>query len=234
MFNFQSKGISSIGIIIVIVAVVLLSGGLYFYLQKQIPETPSDLQGQEQEEELIVGEQEEEELIGEQEESDSVSNNTNCDNYDCLIAAASQCQPISAIISYSEIPFPLNPDMFASGQTKYEIKKSSGANDCILIISFLSASFTISDKGREAALAQGMTDAQINAQLQTMNDSLQSVAGRQTICPSNASIITTYLTDSKNYLESGNFQFEMSVGSSEATVTYTLSSGQKLICTNEQ
>jgi len=223
MFNFQNKGISSIGIVIVVV-VILLGGGLYFYLQQQIPEIPSGLQ--EQEEELTVGEQEEEELIGEQ-------NDTTCDNYDCLITAASKCQPISAIISYSEIPFPLNPDMSASGQTKYEIKKSSDANDCILIISFLSASFTISDKGREAALVQGMTDAQIDAQLQTMNDSLQSMVGRQTICPSNASIITTYLTDSKNDLESGSFQFEMSVDSSEETVTYNLSSGQKLICTNE-
>lgn len=152
---------------------------------------------------------------------------SSCDNYQCLISAASQCQPISVTISYSGIPFPLNPNMSVSGQTKYEIKKSSGVNDCILTFSSSVTSLSISDKGRKTALAQGMTDAQITAQLQTMNDSMKSVAETQTTCPSNASAISTYLTDAKN----GTSRVEVKGGLTGQATTYTTSAGQKLVCT---
>jgi len=156
---------------------------------------------------------------------------TACDNYQCLIAAASRCQPIAAAISYSgtPVPLPLHSHISASGQIEYEIKKSSGVNDCLLTISSLANVFSISDAGRRASLASGMTDAQITAQLQTMNDSLKSMAGVQTICPSQASIISAYLTDTAAYYEkkSGNINVE----SNGQTTTYTTSSGQKLACT---
>ena len=38
--NFHNQGQSLIGIIIVLVIVGLISGGLYYYLSKQIPEVP--------------------------------------------------------------------------------------------------------------------------------------------------------------------------------------------------
>ena len=38
--NFYNSGQSLIGIIIVLVIVGLISGGLYYYLSKQIPEVP--------------------------------------------------------------------------------------------------------------------------------------------------------------------------------------------------
>jgi len=155
------------------------------------------------------------------------SANTTCDNYQCLITAASVCQPILVTISYTDIPFPLNPDMSASGQTKYEIKKASGLNDCILIFSSPIAVLSVSDEGRQAALNNGMTDNQINDQLQTMNNSLKSVSDVKTTCQSNASIISEYLTDAKN----GNTKVEGKVNSAGQTTTYTTSSGQKLACT---
>jgi hypothetical protein len=158
---------------------------------------------------------------------------TTCDNYQCLIAAASQCQPISVTISYSGMPFPLDPDISESGQTKYEIQKSSGVNNCNLIFSSPITVLSVSEKGRAAALAQGMTDAQINAQLQTMNNSLKSevVTQSQNTCPSNTSTISAYLAYYENDLKNGNLKVEGEANSTGQTTTYTTSSGQKLVCT---
>ena len=158
----------------------------------------------------------------------TTATNANCDNYQCLISAASQCKPISVTISYSGVP---TIGFIASGQTKYGIKKSSGVNDCILTFSSPFTFFSLYDEGRAVALAQGMTDAQITAQLQTINDSLKSAAGTQTICQSKANIITSYLTDAeKRKIEFIGSDLDLT-GQQTQTATYTTSSGQKLVCT---
>ena len=169
-----------------------------------------------------------------------------CDNYDCLISAASQCQPISVIVSYSEkptliLPF---PDYSVSGQIKYEIKKSSGVNDCILTFSPVASTLSISEEGRKNLLAQGMTDDQIDASSQMMNENLELADEEQTTCQSDANIITAFLTDEKKLTTVTNLEEEMGSynvkvqiegsllsASKSKTVTYTLSSGQELICT---
>lgn len=103
-------------------------------------------------------------------------------------------------------------------------------NSCTLIFSSPVTIFSISDKGRAAALAKGMTDAQITAQLQTMNDSMKSVAGSPTTCPSNASAISAYLTDMKD--NDGLVKSESkSTSFGQSTTIFTTSSGQKLACT---
>ncbi|MDO8743444.1 MAG: hypothetical protein Q7J30_02760 [Candidatus Azambacteria bacterium] len=153
-----------------------------------------------------------------------------CDNYQCLISAASQCQPISTTISYSGVPFPLDPEISGSGQMKYEIKKSSKTDSCVLVFSNPVASLSISDKGRKAALASGMTDAQITAQLQTMNDSYKSVAGMQTTCSSNTNAIVSLLTDTVTNMNDGTLKVDVKINLNETT--YTTSSGLKLVCTD--
>lgn len=238
-------------IIIVILVVVLVGGVIWFLstLTSKEPTLPEEETTEEAEvpEEKIVDE--ETELPGAVIPPNSVANDTICDNYDCLISAASQCQSISATVSYSEIPnllFPF-PDFSISGQTEYEIKKSSGVNDCILNFSPVLSIISISEEGRENLLAQGITDNQINADLQTMNKNLELAAEEQTICPSNAAIITAFLTDEKKLTTLTNFtNFEEEMGSYDVkvhiegslfssskskTVTYTLSSGQELVCT---
>ena len=157
---------------------------------------------------------------------------TICDNYQCLIAVASECQPISVTISYSEIPFPLDPNISMSGQKQYEIKKSSGANNCTLIFSSPVASFSISDQGRKAELALGkITNAQIDAQLQAMNDSTKSAAGMQTTCSSSTSTISSYLTDAMTNMKNGSLTVDFKSDLNGHT-TYTTTSGQKLVCTD--
>jgi len=162
--------------------------------------------------------------------STATATNTVCDNYQCLIAAASQCQPLSVIISYSMEP---TIGFYASGQIKYEIKKSSGVNDCTLIYSSPVTSLSISDEGRAAALAKGMTDAQIIAEMQTINNSLKSEAGIHITCPSDTSVISAYLTDSKSNparnIASGIwYGGKSTIGQPR---NFTTSSGQKLACT---
>lgn len=157
----------------------------------------------------------------------SVSLNTNCSDYDCLISAAKQCQPVSGIISYSGVPNPLSDTFLMSGQNKYEIIKSpSVSNNCTFVYSSLTSTFNVSDKGHKTLLAQGMTETQITSQLKTMNESLKSIIGLKNTCVSNAGTIAAYITDAKN----GN----LDSSTSGSTTTYTISSGQKLICTAEQ
>jgi hypothetical protein len=156
--------------------------------------------------------------------------NTVCDNYQCLIAAASKCQPISVNISYSGFPFPFDPNISMSWQQKYEIKKSSGVNDCSLIFSFPVVYFSISDEGRKAELALGkITDAQINTQLQTMNDSTKSATGIQMSCLSSTKAIVDYLTDAMTNMKTGDITFDIS-SDLNGNTTYTTTSGQKLVC----
>jgi hypothetical protein len=155
-----------------------------------------------------------------------------CDNYECLIIAAKQCQPISVTVSYSGVPFPLDPNVSRSGQTNYEIKKSSGVNDCSLAFSSPLSVFSISDEGRKAELALGkITDAQINAQLQIMNDSSKLSAGMQTSCLGSTNAIVDYLTDAKTNMKNGSLTVDFSSDLNGHT-TFTTTSGQKLVCTD--
>ena len=213
MNKLKSQGIAPIIIMIIIVGVLAVAAGGYFVAVKR----PTS----------VVSPQTQMPPLNEYKMAPPTAPAT-CDNYQCLISAAAQCQPISVIVSYSGMPSPFLSGMLVSGQTKYEIKKSSGVNDCVLVFSSPVTVFSISNKGREAALAKGMTDAQITAQLQTMNDSLKSVVGIQT-CPSNTSAISAYLTDMKD--NGGNLKIESKVNSTGQTTTYTASAGQKLICT---
>ena len=159
--------------------------------------------------------------------------NSNCNNFQCLISAALECQPISTILSYSGIQAPFFPGVIMSGQTKYEIKKSSGENNCTLIFSSPVTSFGISDEGMKEALSQGITADQITAQLQTMNSSSKLIAGMQSTCSSNKSTIVSYLTDAALYMEEGNLKLKTKTDLFSGQTTYTTSSGQKLVCISE-
>ena len=214
----------------VIIGVAVLGGGAYLASQtifksKETPKISNEVSNQPSTETPVNTTTSQSSQQSAAQSQSQNPENKNCDNYQCLITAATQCQPITTTISYSNLPFPLNPDMLTAGKTQYEIKKSSDTNNCTLIFSSPETTFSISEKGRQAALAQGMTDAQIAAQLQTMNSSVNSeVATKsQTTCPSNANAIVSYLTDMQNGTQN--------VQSNGQTATYTTSAGQKLICT---
>ena len=231
-YNFNMKRnngfVPIVLIVIVITTIAFIGSGVYVYQKNKIKYQDDTIKNQKMVDTQIISTS-----TKDNETENKIATTTakiqkikNCDNFQCLITAASQCQPISVIVAYSGLPFPLNPDMSVSGQTKYEIKKLSGVNNCSLSFSSLSTFFSISDKGRKDALASGITDTQITTQLQIMNDSFKSVAGMQTTCPSNSSAIVDYLTDQ----ERGSFKIEVKSNLTEQTSTYTTSSGKKLVC----
>ncbi len=165
----------------------------------------------------------------------------NCDgNMDCLIAAASTCQPISATIS-STGPNPLIQGFDQMSKTKYEIKNSTNPNSCILVYSLLSSSVSISDANRKLALSEGLTSAQIDAQLKSMNSSFVDFTSQfgnpPTTCVSTKATIVSYLTDAKNHFSAGDGGVQISMGTNSSgtgstnTITNTTSTGQKLVCT---
>lgn len=156
---------------------------------------------------------------------DSSNPSTTSDSYRSLISAAAQCRAITLTISYTGLPYPLVPEIFTSGQTKYEIKKSSDISNCTLIFSSPFSTLTLSEKGRKEALSNGVTDAQIETQLKTMNDSINSIVATQTetVCTGPSSIISNYISDTQK----GNTQVTIN----GKTVTYTTSAGQNLVCT---
>ncbi|MCL5733090.1 MAG: hypothetical protein M1334_00285, partial [Patescibacteria group bacterium] len=157
--------------------------------------------------------------------------NATCDNYQCLISAATQCEPIYATITYSNTQFPMNPDISVSGQTKYEVNKSNSANSCVLTFSSPTTSLSVSIKGREDLIAKGLTDAQITAQVKAMNDSSKLAASFQNICTSSPKIIVSYLTAMENGATiQGTTNAEESIGSSNETMTYTMPDNQELTC----
>lgn len=168
----------------------------------------------------------------------SVSINTatklNCDdNWQCLISAANQCQSVSGVVSYNNVPNPLIPWLLNSGRTKYEIKKS--VNSCTVVSSIISASLALSAEGRSKALADGSTNAEIDARLKTMNGSFKDVIGLPTTCTASGSTIASYLTDAKSgNTGSGEFSFSTDFSSTSSQSTVTTSSGQKLTCSTAQ
>jgi hypothetical protein len=157
----------------------------------------------------------------------STKSSTQCNNYSCLIHAASTCTPISATIDYSVANF-IVPGTIQSGQTNYVIKKSSGINNCTLVMTYISSVIKVTDAGRSEMIASGLTNSEIDAQLKIMNTALAQATGQATTCASNAKTITAYLTDQNNH---NTIEGTFTVNSSGQTVSkYKTSSGLVISC----
>lgn len=163
---------------------------------------------------------------------DNPSNNSGCDNYTCLISAAQNCEQIVATISYTDVPNPIvealdMPDIFlTSGQSVYEIKKKDEENLCSIYISHPSLTLTFTEDYKKELSAQGLTEQDINSQLEMMNDSLNSeeVTQSKEICTAGGNVIAEFLRD----MEKGNLNIEANTGTRETV--YTTSSGNILKC----
>ena len=125
-----------------------------------------------------------------------------------------------------------DPYFLISGRRQYEIKKSSGVNNCTLIFSSPVTLLSTTDIGRKEAQNQGMTDAQIAAYIQSLNDSYNETAEDQMTCLGKTDAISDYLTDEESNLKTGNLRFKVDISFKDNTATYTTSSGKKLVCTN--
>lgn len=170
--------------------------------------------------------------LGKTDESIQTVNETPsaCADYGCLAAAAAQCRTISADVIYKDMPNPLLPMFVMSGTNRFSIQGTP--EHCTLSYSSLSSVFTLTPEGQKAALEEGSTQAEIDAQLKSMNESVASGSLVPAICESDAATIAQYLTDRKNgYVgEVSSFTHLDTTTGSVSETTSTLSTGGKLTC----
>lgn len=224
-------------VLIIVLLTTLILGGIYLWQEKGKNEiTQNKLEQIENEEIKQVNESQSTStpsVTANSALSNSLPKGAVCDNFQCLITAAAECRLISASISYSGMPFLLGS---SSGTVKFEIKKSSGVRDCILIFSSpVNSSINISNEGRRLLLDQGMTDAAITAYIQSVNDGFKSATETETTCRGSAAAVSDYLTDYESNLKSGTISFDVSnLDFENNTATHTTSSGKKLTCTTTE
>ena len=149
-----------------------------------------------------------------------------CNNWDCFITAAKQCQSASGVVSYNNFNVPILESLRVSGKTKYEIKKSGTA--CTLTVTRTEQTLSMSAEERAKLIAQGTTNQEIDAQLKGMNEGAQQyLIGKPIVCSAATSAIAVYVQDEKNNT-GGNVSFTSKTG----MTTYTTTSGEKVSCTN--
>jgi hypothetical protein len=157
-------------------------------------------------------------------------NIVNCaGNLDCLIKSVNDnCQAATATLSYSNFPSPILVGFDQAGETKYDI--SGSATSCTLKSKIISSTFSVSDANRKILQGKGVTNAQIDAQLEVANKSFASSGNFISSCPSTKAIIASYLSDlKKGPMGSGNVEFALK--GNVSTTTTTTTTGQKLVCT---
>lgn len=158
-----------------------------------------------------------------------------CNNYDCLITAASQCQPITAIID-SKTPHPIFPYMTISGKAKISINQGGSLTKCELISSSIGEPVASIAKEEQAKLlSQGYTQSDLDFQLQDINNSFKenqnSSNNTDTICKSNTVILVQYLKDLKDQKNiKSEFSAHTTLATTTSTAIFTTSLGQKLTC----
>lgn len=164
----------------------------------------------------------------------AVGSQINCGNdWSCLVTAASKCSSVTAVISFSNMRNPILQDFVNSGKTRYEIKPQGST--CVLTYVSLEASMNISEEGKVAAQAHGITAAQIESQLEIMNKSILGTLNLKTTCTDNASTIASYLSDvQKNSIGDVSVSFSADQSGSKSKSTYKTSSGKELTCYTEQ
>ena len=129
----------------------------------------------------------------------SQSGTTKCDSIDCLIAMASTCQKAEFIYNFSS-PFPLIKELTFSGNSYYGISGKNADGSCSLVQQSRGGSVTLSEKNRQALIAGGQTEAQINDQIATINASLNSPDVLKSIftCTGTSVNIASFLKNAKN------------------------------------
>ena len=160
-----------------------------------------------------------------------------CNNYDCLIAAASQCQPITAIIDFKTTN-PIFPFIKISGKAKTIIKQGGSLAKCEFISSFVGLEATSSQTEKDKLLAQGATladQSDIDFALQEYKKSFKNMDPVENVCQSSTSATLQYFKDLKNEkIKHVDITQDPTTdtGTASSTIIYTTSLGQKITCVN--
>ena len=157
-----------------------------------------------------------------------------CDNYACLVTLAKECKSGSVVVTYTNLKNPVLSGFLSSGKIEYQIEKGSTPVECNLKFASLESSLSITDEGKAEALKEGVSEAEIIAQLKLMNDSLKTAENSWSLCKSNSNTIVSYLTDLMNGVgTAGKSSVSFSAGKSVSTLEATTSSGSKIVCVSE-
>ncbi len=215
-------------VVLVIVSLVALGGGYVLYRNKQassdvvVVQTPVSVDTTESAttkgQKLVV-------MPG---VSTSVSTILDCtERIDCLVAAAKACTPTTATMSYTNIQVPIMEGLQLSGMSTFKIQKNPST--CALLTTSLSTNVTMTSAARAQLRTQGMTDTQIDQQLQAMNEGYKLTANKSATCTGTNAALAEFIQE--QLTGGGNLKIKASVGIDYATSVITTSSGATITCT---
>jgi hypothetical protein len=154
-------------------------------------------------------------------------NYSECDNPQCLIEAAENCEPVKVTVSYSGLSNPLAEGVVFSGQAVYEIVKTDEDRICSLYMSNPVSTIDFTEEFRQEMIAEGATDEEIIEGVKYLNEGMDSniLTQVKNICTADGNLIAEFLSD---YVEDNT-----SAESTPEGIVYTTSSGKILECVTE-
>jgi len=151
-----------------------------------------------------------------------------CDNnMDCLIVAASLCQPASGTFIYNNLPSPIVPYLTESGKINYQIKPSS--ESCVLTVRVPAFVGSATEANRKSMQSEGATNADIENGLKKINTETAVFFNKPMTCTSEKIVITAYLKDIKKQFIGLKANLNL-IGSPDSS-TFVTSAGKDLVCT---
>lgn len=141
---------------------------------------------------------------------------TKCSTMDCLIALAENCQ-IGEFDYAQTIPFPFEPLMTYNAVTYFKIKGLDANGDCTFDQQTKTVLLSVTHENKQKIIADGNTEAEIDAQLQMINDSYKAVVDQVNQCQGTNENVATYL---KNLEIGKNVSVSCSLGVGSSICTY--------------
>lgn len=115
-----------------------------------------------------------------------------CTTMDCLIALAKNCQ-IGEFNYAQTIPFPFEPLMTYNAVTYFKIKGQDADGACTFDQQNKTVLLSVTPDNMQKMIAEGKTQAEINDQLQLINDSYKAVADQVNQCTGTNENVAVYL-----------------------------------------
>lgn len=144
-----------------------------------------------------------------------------CSDINCLINLAQTCQK-GELSYHASGPFPLVEGLMYEGTTYFKIDGKDANGVCTFIQQSKGGSFTLTPEGRQAAIGRGMTEAEIDAELQTMNESIndEAVLASISTCSGTSANVATYMTNMTQETDDLSINLSCTIGINESICTY--------------
>ncbi len=148
-------------------------------------------------------------------------------DWKCFIAAATECKPVSGTLSFKNIASPFGDSLLVSGTTKYTIQKGGTASSCTIQSTPQKLNAVLSASAKAELLQQGVSDMEIQTEVQNMNAAMQYTIGKVTTCSGSGAALSAFISDTQK----GNATNIKASGTLEgAQSTITTSNNLKVTC----